>query len=116
MTIEGAIKRGRRDRSGFDRATYYSNERPLVVSLDAPVSAQSDASFVDLLADSAIDDDGLSDAVNRLPPREQLVIKLYYWWGLTQREIGKLLGVHQVHASRIQLHALARLRETFIAQ
>jgi hypothetical protein len=35
--------------------------------------------------------------------------------GLTQRELGKLLGVHQVHASGIQLDALARLRETFIA-
>jgi RNA polymerase sigma factor (sigma-70 family) len=51
----------------------------------------------------------LSMAIDTLVAREQLVIRLYYWWGLSQAEIGLVLGCHQVHVSRIQATAQHKL-------
>jgi RNA polymerase sigma-B factor len=43
----------------------------------------------------------ISMAIGTLGAREQLAVRLYYWWGLSQAEIGRLFGCHQVHVSRI---------------
>jgi RNA polymerase sigma factor FliA len=49
----------------------------------------------------------LSEAINRLPEREKIVITLYYYEGLTLAEIGQVLGVTE---SRIcQMHTKAVL-------
>jgi DNA-directed RNA polymerase specialized sigma24 family protein len=53
----------------------------------------------------------LRDAVRRLPARERLVIGLRYDRGLTQSEIATVLGCSQMHVSRIERAALAKLRE-----
>ena len=52
----------------------------------------------------------LQQAIDRLPEREMLVIKLRYFHSLTQERIAKVLGVSQVQVSRIEKKALDALR------
>ena len=53
----------------------------------------------------------LRQAIDKLPEREALVIKLRYFHGLTQERVSKVLEVSQVQVSRIEKKALAHLRE-----
>lgn len=53
----------------------------------------------------------LRQAIDRLPEREAMVIKLRYFHGLTQERVSKVLSVSQVQVSRIEKKALAKLRE-----
>ena len=52
--------------------------------------------------------DILAGAIERLPEREKTVIALYYYEGLTLKEIGQVLGVTESRVS--QLHTKAVLR------
>ena len=52
----------------------------------------------------------LRQAINSLPEREGLVIKLRYYHGLTQDRVAKVLAVSQVQVSRIEKKALSMLR------
>ena len=53
----------------------------------------------------------LRQAVQRLPEREQMVIKLRFFHGLTQDRTSKVLSVSQVQVSRIEKKALQHLRD-----
>ena len=53
----------------------------------------------------------LRQAIGRLPERENMVIHLRYFHGLTQQRVAKLLQVSQVQVSRIEKKALQRLKE-----
>ncbi len=53
----------------------------------------------------------LRQAIDRLPDREGIVIRLRYFHGLTQDRVSKVLGISQVQVSRIEKKALAKLRE-----
>ncbi len=53
----------------------------------------------------------LRQAVDKLPEREALVIKLRYFHGLTQDRVSKVLLVSQVQVSRIEKKALQSLKE-----
>ena len=52
----------------------------------------------------------LKQAVQQLPERERMVIKLRYFHGLTQQKVSALLGVSQVQVSRIEKKTLSILR------
>lgn len=52
----------------------------------------------------------LTDAINKLPEREKMVIALYYYDGLTLKEIGKVLGVSESRISQMHTKAILRLR------
>jgi len=52
----------------------------------------------------------LSQAIAELPERERLVISLYYYNGLTLREIGEVIGVAKSTVCELQTKALIRLR------
>lgn len=52
----------------------------------------------------------LRQAVEKLPERDAMVVKLRYFHGLTQERISKVLGVSQVQISRIEKKALSRLK------
>lgn len=53
----------------------------------------------------------LTQAISRLPERENMVIKLRYFHGLTQQRVAKVLDVSQVQVSRIEKKALNHLKE-----
>lgn len=53
----------------------------------------------------------LRQAIDRLPEKEAMVIKLRYFHGLTQERTSKVLQVSQVQVSRIEKRAIANLRE-----
>jgi RNA polymerase sporulation-specific sigma factor len=53
----------------------------------------------------------LSQAIDRLPDREKMVIRLRYFHGLTQERVAKVLDVSQVQVSRIEKKALQKLRK-----
>ena len=52
----------------------------------------------------------LAGAIERLPEREKLVIALYYYEGLTLKEIGEVLGVTESRVSQLHTKAVLRLR------
>lgn len=52
----------------------------------------------------------LGVAIDRLPDREKLVIALYYYEGLTFKEIGKILGVSESRVYQLHTQAVLRLR------
>jgi RNA polymerase sigma factor for flagellar operon FliA len=54
--------------------------------------------------------DILADAIRRLPEREKTVIALYYYDGLTLREIGEILGVTESRVSQLHTKAVLRLK------
>lgn len=53
----------------------------------------------------------LRQAIENLPEREKIVIKLRYFHGLTQQRISVVLAVSQVQVSRIEKKALSRLKD-----
>ncbi len=52
----------------------------------------------------------LAEAIRRLPEREALVITLYYYEGLTLKEIGRILEVSESRVSQLHTKAILRLR------
>lgn len=78
-------------------------------------------SLVDTLEDTRVKDPSktyefeemkeiLADAINRLPEREKIVITLYYYEGLTLREIGEVLGVTESRVCQMHTKAILRLK------
>jgi RNA polymerase sigma factor for flagellar operon FliA len=54
--------------------------------------------------------DILAGAIDKLPERERTVIALYYYEGLTLKEIGQVLGVTESRVSQLHTKAVLRLR------
>jgi RNA polymerase sigma factor FliA len=54
--------------------------------------------------------DIIADAINRLPERERIVVTLYYFEGLTMREIGEVLTVTESRVCQMHTKAILRLR------
>lgn len=52
----------------------------------------------------------IAEAINRLPERERIVVALYYYEGLTMREIGEVLGVTESRVCQMHTKAILRLR------
>jgi RNA polymerase sigma factor FliA len=81
--------------------------------------------FVELIVDENANPSGeiegreirriLAAGVDRLPERERLVVALYYFEGLTFKEIGKVLGVSESRVYQLHTQAMTRLR-TFMKQ
>jgi RNA polymerase sigma factor (sigma-70 family) len=66
-------------------------------------------------ATEASDDVGLaralvSDAVRALDERERKVVLLRYYLDLNQHEVGAIVGVSQVHVSRLLQAAMEKMR------
>ena len=96
------------------------------VSLDAPVRAGEDTSFIELTADTAqgdaadeVMDSELADVVkremSRLPQREAAILSLRLGIGGTEartlEEIGAILGITRERTRQLQNRALDTLRE-----
>jgi len=53
---------------------------------------------------------GVVKALEKLPERERILLSLYYYEGLTLKEIGKVLGVTESRVSQLHGRALSLLR------
>ena len=83
-------------------------------------SADTGFSLEDILTDTEseermVEKIALTQAMDKLPEREALVIKLRYYHGLTQQQASKILEVSQVQVSRIEKKALGHLKELLLA-
>ena len=86
-------------------------------SIDAPVTGDAET---DTLASRLGEDDPrmidaesratLSPLLSQLPRREQLLLHLRFFEGLTQSEIAARLGISQMHVSRLLARSVAQLR------
>ena len=86
-------------------------------SLDAPSPGEDDGDT--LSAQLGEEDSGMLDAEHRvalspllaqLPMREQVILHLRFFEGLTQSGIAERLGISQMHVSRLLARSLAQLR------
>ena len=55
--------------------------------------------------------DQLARAMRQLPARERVVLVMRYFAELSQQEVGRRLGISQMHVSRLQHQALRNLRK-----
>jgi RNA polymerase sigma-B factor len=87
------------------------------LSLNAPLSGGDDPSdlgdligVVDGEFDRATDMETIETHWAELPRREQQILLMRFYGNLTQEEVAGRLGISQMHVSRLQSRALARLR------
>ncbi len=86
-------------------------------SLDAPMGGEDGGSLGSTIGEddvSMIDVEhrvALSPLLEKLPPRQQNIIHLRFFEGLTQSEIATRLGISQMHVSRLLARSLAQLRQ-----
>lgn len=81
--------------------------------------------FIEMIVDEAMNPSGevegreirriLAAGIDMLPDRERLVVALYYFEGLTFKEIGKVLGVSESRVYQLHTQAMNRLR-TFLRE
>jgi len=86
-------------------------------SLDAPLAGQPEtASLADLLGEEdprmehTLSMEALAVHWGELPRREQRILLMRFYGDMTQAEIGRALGISQMHVSRLLAHALTFLR------
>ena len=78
------------------------------VTLEQTLPDTSQEDLTELLA--------LRAGVDALPERERMTVLLRFYKGLTQEQVGRILGVSQVQASRLERRALDRLRGSMTEQ
>lgn len=89
-------------------------------SLDAPTGEESDETTgqrlgeVDAGFDLAEARAMLEPILSRLSRRERLIVEMRYFRGCTQAEIGKEIGVSQMHVSRLLSRLVARMRDELV--
>ena len=65
----------------------------------------------DAIEEKIIESVALGDAISQLEPRQQAVIRMRYFRGMTQDKTAAVLGVSQGQVSRLERRALGRLKE-----
>ncbi|ATY84747.1 RNA polymerase sporulation sigma factor SigF [Kyrpidia spormannii] len=58
----------------------------------------------------------LTDALNRLPERERLIVFLRFFRDKTQSEVAEVLGISQVQVSRLEKKILNRIRRQLLGE
>jgi RNA polymerase sigma-B factor len=91
------------------------------ISLDVPASEDGDsASLGDLIGnddpelETILDRDALRPMLERLPARERTILLHRFYGNKSQAEIADLLGISQMHVSRLISKTLAQLRREFL--
>ncbi|UFJ40951.1 RNA polymerase sigma factor SigB [Brevibacillus humidisoli] len=94
------------------------------LSVDSEIETDSDGSTITLLDLIGREDSGytsiedeitLSKALQVLTPREKAIIHLTFYENMSQKQAGDVLGISQMHVSRLQRRALMKLREALRA-
>lgn len=90
------------------------------LSMDSELEADSDGNTITLFDLIGSEDSGydridqhmlLDRALHALDHREKEIIHLTFYQNLSQKQAGELLGMSQMHVSRLQRRALGKLRE-----
>jgi RNA polymerase sigma-B factor len=98
---------------GLDACAAYNTS-----SLDAP--ALTDDDTVTLADQIGTDDDeldlveqreGIEPALEELPAREREILLMRFYGNMTQAQIGEVVGISQMHVSRLLTRSLEHLRE-----
>jgi RNA polymerase sigma-B factor len=58
----------------------------------------------------------LAPAMERLEPRERLILHLRFFEGMTQTQVAARIGISQMHVSRLIRKSIDSLRETMVVQ
>lgn len=88
-----------------------------VASLDRPVSEDRSTALVEFIGtdDASLqrtaDVASVSDAIAALPERERTILYLRFFEGKTQKEVAAVVGISQVHVSRLLRQAIATVRD-----
>jgi RNA polymerase sigma-B factor len=92
-----------------------------ISSLDAPVRGRRGAStLADLLGEEDRRTDHMLSMLavathwGELPLREQQILVMRFYGGMTQVQIAQQLGISQMHVSRLLAHALGHLRRRLL--
>ncbi|MFD2115622.1 sigma-70 family RNA polymerase sigma factor [Paenibacillus yanchengensis] len=95
-----------------------SNDSYQYVSLDTPLSAESESASIGDMISSEVDDYktleqrlDLAEAMTNLKEEERLVLELIYQSEQSQRNIAEHLGISQMSVSRIQRRAIQKLQK-----
>ena len=88
-----------------------SLDQPLRSSEDAGTSLLDTLGTGDAALERACDRVALEALLETLGDRDRLIVHLYYREELTQTEIGRRLGLSQMHVSRLLRQATARLTD-----
>lgn len=100
--------------------TMEMNKSYKALSVDRSIEGTSDGSTIALLDMIGSNDDGYSQIdlkmllekiLPLLTEREQEIIRCTYFQNMSQKETGELLGISQMHVSRLQRRSLKKLRE-----
>ena len=90
------------------------------LSVDRKIEADSDGSTVAILDLVGNNENGYENTEQRmmlekilpiLSQREQEILECTYFKNMSQKETGELLGISQMHVSRLQRRSLRKLRE-----
>ena len=60
--------------------------------------------------------DRVRQVLETLPPREQKIIRLYYFEEATMKQIGQAIGVNESRVSQLHARAITRLRQALESQ
>ncbi len=92
-----------------------------VISLDMPSYSSADKSapsdsILDALGnphkeDSFLDSITLKEALKKLDAREQSIVHLRYYLGLSQKEVAEQIGLSQMHISRVLATIVKKLKK-----
>ncbi|MEN2769204.1 RNA polymerase sigma factor SigB [Ornithinibacillus xuwenensis] len=100
--------------------TMEMNKSYQALSVDRTIEGTSDGSTVAILDMIGTNDAGYTEIDQRmllekilpiLTDREQQIIRCTYFEGMSQKETGELLGISQMHVSRLQRRSLKKLRD-----
>jgi RNA polymerase sigma factor (sigma-70 family) len=97
--------------NGITRAAFHRGDLgPLSLDAETEEGAVEDAGY------RHVDDaDEVDWLLARLPERERFIVYLYYYEGLTLREIGEIIGVNESRTCQILEQARQRMRGALAA-
>jgi RNA polymerase sigma-B factor len=87
------------------------------LSLDAPSSVTVDRELAETMGEPdagielVVDREALKPLLAKLPERERRILYLRFFRDLTQNEIGRMVGISQMHVSRTITRTCDRLRQ-----
>jgi RNA polymerase sigma-B factor len=114
--VAGEIKRHLRDRSStiriprrvqaLDAEATRRARAPVSLSEDPDAAPAETADLFDVVAARVL----VSAGARALDPRERHIVLLHHFGGLSQTEVARLVGISQIHVSRLYRGALEKLR------